>query len=1344
MASQADAANTSPTTSFTLSTEQLQDIIKCAIAGAMASVHQPSTNQGREPAVKRPDRPLIDLNCSENRWSFFFNKWHFYKRQAKLPDSAPEELRMCCTEDLQMELFNFVGPSIDTLNEESLLSSIKSLAVKGKNMAVHRQEFYAMRQASGQPVQQFLAKLKAKAEHCQFHVKCSSSLCNNTVNSYAIPMITDQLIVGLVDTDIQGEVLAKHSQLKTFDQTFELIQAIEDGKRAKDQLSHETAIHQSSISSQSMYKQRKSPKEIPKQARKHEVCPGCGSDDHGPGTSKSRKDYCPAWSVNCDHCKIRGHLATVCRKKLKITSRSALTLTGSCSSTNTEATSETTTPTYDTQHMTSWLFSTTEDETATQTFVSGMQRANRYAWKSSGHLTSRINTIPSRIIVPHMEWDTAQQGFKSRRPDPLPQLRIKLAIIPEAHSAFNHPVSTAKCVRVQNHSGLEAYADSGAQTCACGMEILRSLGLDESDLIPTSHRILGVTATAMTIAGVFFARLSVGTACTRQMVYVGKNTTGLFLSHTALRELGVLPKGFPTAHSNFNKMTSSPLDDPNMAPCGCPRRTPPPAKPDALPFTPVDENRDKLESWILDRYKASAFNTCEHQPLPSMSGEPMNIHFKPECNPVAYHSPIPVPHHWKNKVNADLDRDVRLGIIEPVPPGTPTVWCSRMVIVPKKDGSPRRTVDLQNLNAATYRATHHTASPFNQVSQVPPNTYKTVLDAWNGYHSLHLSPSARDATTFITEWGRYRYRRAPQGFHAAGDGYTKSFDDITMDVQRKTKCIDDTLLWDSDITSSFWHTIDYIDLCASNGIVFNPTKFHFAKREVEFAGFTVSETGIKPSAALLDAILKFPKPNNITDARSWFGLVNQVAYNIATSDYMHPFRDLLKPGNWYWDETLDNVFEKSKQDIAKIIQQGVKSFEPNRPTILSTDWSKTGLGFALLQKHCRCSMHDAPNCCPTGWKLVFAGSRFTTSAESRYAPVEGEALAVTYGLEKSRMFTLGCGDLTVVTDHKPLVKILGDCNLDNIKNPRLFNLKEKTLLYRYNIKHVPGTWHCTPDACSRNPSSVTTLFASFFASYADTDSSTSSDLDMYSESCIRAALSGASADDPYTLQAITIERVAESAQHDQEYIALSKVIQQGFPDNITSLPSILHPYWKLRHELYCTNGIILYGGRVVIPTPLRKNVLECLHSAHQGVVGMKSRARSSVYWPGLSNAIINRRAQCKTCNTIAPSQPHEPLQPSPSPLYPFQMAVADYFQLNGNTYLAYADRYTGWVSICKFREANAETLKRELRTVFGIYGAPEELGTDGGQPFASYDVQRFLCDWGVGWRQSTTSRATDA
>ena len=74
-----------------------------------------------------------------------------------------------------------------------------------------------------------------------------------------------------------------------------------------------------------------------------------------------------------------------------------------------------------------------------------------------------------------------------------------------------------------------------------------------------------------------------------------------------------------------------------------------------------------------------------------------------------------------------------------------------MIVVPKKDGTPRRTIDLLPLNAVTYWATHHTPSPFNQASTVPPNTVKTVLNAWNGYQSPALADTAKEATTFITE-----------------------------------------------------------------------------------------------------------------------------------------------------------------------------------------------------------------------------------------------------------------------------------------------------------------------------------------------------------------------------------------------------------------------------------------------------------------------------------------------------------------------------------------------------------------------------------------------------------------
>ena len=148
------------------------------------------------------------------------------------------------------------------------------------------------------------------------------------------------------------------------------------------------------------------------------------------------------------------------------------------------------------------------------------------------------------------------------------------------------------------------------------------------------------------------------------------------------------------------------------------------------------------------------------------------------------------------------------------------------------------------------------------------------------------------------------------------------------------------------------------------------------------------------------------------------------------------------------DESLQHAFEESKAVIISDIEEGVRIFDTSKPTCLTTDWSKTGIGFWLLQKHCSCPKTE-PFCCPTGWKITLVGSRFTHSHESCYAPIEGEALAVADTLDKARYFVLGCDDLIIAVDHKPLLKIFSDRSLDNIPNPRLRNLKEKTLRYRF-------------------------------------------------------------------------------------------------------------------------------------------------------------------------------------------------------------------------------------------------------------------------------------------------------
>ena len=76
-------------------------------------------------------------------------------------------------------------------------------------------------------------------------------------------------------------------------------------------------------------------------------------------------------------------------------------------------------------------------------------------------------------------------------------------------------------------------------------------------------------------------------------------------------------------------------------------------------------------------------------------------------------------------------------------------------------------------------------------------------------------------------------------------------------------------------------------------------------------------------------------------------------------------------------------------------------------------------------------------------------------------------MAVADALDKARHFILGCNDLTIAVDHRPLLKIFGDRSL-GISNVRLRNLKEKTPRLRFSMVHVPGVKNRDPDTLSRH------------------------------------------------------------------------------------------------------------------------------------------------------------------------------------------------------------------------------------------------------------------------------------
>ena len=132
-------------------------------------------------------------------------------------------------------------------------------------------------------------------------------------------------------------------------------------------------------------------------------------------------------------------------------------------------------------------------------------------------------------------------------------------------------------------------------------------------------------------------------------------------------------------------------------------------------------------------------------------------------------------------------------------------------------------------------------------------------------------------------------------------------------------------------------------------------------------------------------------------------------------------------------------------------------FDASKPTRLSTDASRQGLGFTLQQ-----------NTAGT-WSLIQAGSRFLKDTESRYAVIELEMLAVCWAVSKCKLFLTGLQHFTIVTDHNPLIPILNNHRLDELENPRLQRLKAQLMGYNFTATWVKGLNNDAPDALSRHP-----------------------------------------------------------------------------------------------------------------------------------------------------------------------------------------------------------------------------------------------------------------------------------
>ena len=519
------------------------------------------------------------------------------------------------------------------------------------------------------------------------------------------------------------------------------------------------------------------------------------------------------------------------------------------------------------------------------------------------------------------------------------------------------------------------------------------------------------------------------------------------------------------------------------------------------------------------------------------------------------------------------------------------------------------------------------------------------------------------------------------------------------------KCnIDDVLVHAPIIELCDYRLQKVIEHLREAGVTLNNDKCTFRVPKIKFLGNVVSANGIEVDPDKVAAVVNLPAPKNVHEVRVFLGMVNHLSkFAEHLADKTKPIRDLMqKDSQWVWGTPQQQAFEEIKSILTAAPVLAL--YDPNKDTKVSADASSFGLGGVLLQKQ-----EDQT------WRPVMFISRALTPVECRYAQIEKEALALTWACERFSDYIVG-KSILAETDHKPLVPLLTTRTLDEVP-PRVQRLRMRLMRFHFKaVNHVPGKEMYIADALSRMQSENTNRMATV----------PEEEMNIYVDSVL----------DSLPVSDVKLMEIKEAQDEDPVCRQIKSYCLEGWPDKFR-LNDALKPYWSARGELTTAHGILLKSTRVVVPSAMKLQVLDKIHEGHQGIVKCRERAKTSVWWPGLSREVQDMVENCKVCAKHR-QQRAEPLMPTLFPERPWQMIGTDLFELDKLNYLIVVDYFSRYIEVAAMQKTTkSHEVIRALKAIFARHGIPEEVRSDNGPQYASAEFTHFAKEWG--FKHTTSS-----
>ena len=688
---------------------------------------------------------------------------------------------------------------------------------------------------------------------------------------------------------------------------------------------------------------------------------------------------------------------------------------------------------------------------------------------------------------------------------------------------------------------------------------------------------------------------------------------------------------------------------------------------------------------ILDRHRL-IFNS----ELGEAKGVTAKLHINDNTKPYFCRA-RPVPHALKGKVEQELEHLKQQRVIEPV---QMSEWAAPIVPVLKPDGTIRICGDYKmTINRAAKPDVYPLPRVEDLFATLAGGKAFTKLDLAQAYQQIPLEESSKQYVTINTHKGLFRYNRLPFGVSAAPSIFQRIMENLLQGIPHVSIYLDDILITGTTETEHLNTLDEVLSRLVTAGFKLKQKKCGFLLSSVEYLGHKISAKGLQPTEEKVRAIKEAPPPSNVSQLRSFIGLVNYYGKflpNLANT--LAPLYSLLqKDKKWSWGDKQQAAFVKAKEQLSS--DKLLVHFDTNKELLLSVDASPYGIGAVLS--------HQMPD--GTEQPIAFA-SRSLSKAELKYAHLDKEGLAIVFGVKKFHQYLFG-RKFTIYSDHKPLQHIFAESRpIPSLASARIQRWALTLSAYNYQIKYKPGKDNSNADVFSRLP---------------------------LPESPVTVPLPGETVFLMDTLEntPVNATQIKNWTNNDRVLAKVREMVQKGW--NHTDEESI-QPYQRRKDELSVHAGCVMLGNRVVIPLAGRKHIIEQLHQSHPGITRMKGLARSFVWWPGMDSELESKVKSCQSCQLQQDNPAKAPLHPWEWSQRAWSRIHIDYAgPIQGKMILITTDAYSKWIDAQIVNTATSGVTIEHLRTLFATHGIPEVLVSDNGTQFTSTEFEVFMRKNGI-------------